>query len=161
MIVSTLLLALAAAMPAVFASPVPEPLPAPKGEPKNATLKADFSIAAAPTFYSGPWWNFPAMNTWLTFEDMFNRNKPSMLSTGNTGEDVGRIWNAIKECAKKGVDERVILGIIMQESHGNVGVITTKSPDGIDTAGLMQCSGCPGFPGRHGLSQVRLPFLKT
>ena len=86
---------------------------------------------------------------------MFNRNKQSMSATGDTGEDIGRIYNAIKECAKIGVDERVILAIIMQESHGDVGVQTTFSPgDNIPTGGVMQCSGCAGHPGKHGLSQV-------
>ena len=78
-----------------------------------------------------------------------------MAATGDTGEDIGRIWNAIKECAKIGVDERVILAIIMQESHGDVGVQTTFSPgDNIPTGGLMQCGGDAGHPGQHGLSQV-------
>jgi len=77
-----------------------------------------------------------------------------MKSTGSTWDDIGRINVAIRESAKLGVDERVILAIIMQESHGDVGVITTISPGGIPTAGLMQCSGCQGFPGRHALSQV-------
>lgn len=40
----------------------------------------------------------------------------------------------------------------MQESRGNVGVVTTYS-GGLPTAGLMQCTGCPGFPGQHGLSK--------
>lgn len=111
----------------------------------------------APHNYSGPWQNFPSIDKWIQFEDMFNRNKSSMASTGDTGEDIGRIWNAIKECAKIGVDERVILAIIMQESHGDVGVETTFSPgDHIPTGGLMQCGGCAGCPGRHGVSQVRL-----
>ncbi|KAF2872361.1 hypothetical protein BDV95DRAFT_628047 [Massariosphaeria phaeospora] len=123
-----------------------------------AALVAVFP-SAAPTFYSGPWQNFPAMNTWLSFDDLFNRNKNSMFSTGSTGDDVGRIWNAIVENAKLGVDERVILTIIMQESHGNVGVRTTVSPDGVPTAGLMQCSNCPGFPGRHGLSQDEISSM--
>ncbi|KAK7192937.1 hypothetical protein DPSP01_005146 [Paraphaeosphaeria sporulosa] len=108
----------------------------------------------APQNYSGPWQNFPSIDNWIGFEDMFNRNKPSMFATGDTGEDVGRIWNAIKECAKIGVDERVILAIIMQESHGDVGVQTTYSPgDNIPTGGLMQCGGCAGCPGQHGVSQ--------
>jgi hypothetical protein len=110
----------------------------------------------APNNYSGSWQSFPSIDKWIQFDDMFNRNKQSMLSTGNTGEDVGRIYNAIKECAKLGVDERVILAIIMQESHGDVGVQTTYSPgDNIPTGGVMQCSGCAGHAGKHGLSQVR------
>jgi len=148
MVSTTSLLAVAiAALPLVLASPMLETRAA---TAKNAT----FVIQAAPVSYSGPWQNFPAMSTWLTFDQMFERNKNSMRSTGSTADDVGRINVAIRECAKLGVDERVILGIIMQESHGDVGVITTTSPGGIPTAGLMQCSGCQGFPGQHGLSQV-------
>ncbi len=77
-----------------------------------------------------------------------------MLQTGDTNEDVGRIWNAVLAAAKLGVEERVIFCIIMQESTGDVGVKTTFDADGNGTAGLMQCEGSPGFPGRHGLSQV-------
>ncbi|KAL1853891.1 hypothetical protein VTK73DRAFT_8877 [Phialemonium thermophilum] len=103
--------------------------------------------------YQGPASNFPAMQDWKSFEEIFNINKPEMLQTNDTHEDVGRIWNAVLECAKIGVEERVIFAIIMQESSGNVGINTTINADGHGTAGLMQCDGSPGFEGRHGLSQ--------
>ncbi len=106
------------------------------------------------TSYHGPSTSFPPMSQWKSFEEIFNANKPEMSKTGNTGEDIGRIWNAVLECAKLGVEERVIFSIIMQESTGNVGVQTTFNNDGHSTAGLMQCDGSPGFPGKHGLSQV-------
>lgn len=78
-----------------------------------------------------------------------------MLQTGDTGEDVGRIWNAVVAAAKEiGVEERVIFCIIMQESTGNVGVGTTTDPDAKATGGLMQAEESPAFPGKHGLSQV-------
>ncbi|KAH8906711.1 hypothetical protein BR93DRAFT_958875 [Coniochaeta sp. PMI_546] len=109
--------------------------------------------------YSGPASKFPAINQWKSLETIFNLYKPEMLKTGNTGEDVGRIWNAVKECAKLGVDERVIFCIIMQESSGNVGVRTTTNMDGHGTAGLMQCDGSPGFPGKHGLSQEQITSM--
>ncbi|KAK0665414.1 hypothetical protein QBC41DRAFT_358862 [Cercophora samala] len=108
------------------------------------------------TWYSGPASNFPPMSQWKSFEEIFNLNKPEMFRTGNTGEDIGRIWNAVIECAKIGVDERVIFCIIMQESTGNVGVRTTWNMDGVATAGLMQASGSPGYPGQHGLSQDQI-----
>jgi len=111
------------------------------------------------TSYSGPSSNFPPMNQWKSFEEIFNANKPEMLKTGNTGPDVGAIWNAVLECAKIGVDERVIFCIIMQESTGNVGVRTTVNADGHGTAGLMQCDGSPGFPGRHGLTQAQITSM--
>lgn len=94
------------------------------------------------------------MSQWKPFEEIFNLNKPEMFQTGNTGEDTGPIWNAVLECAKIGVDERVIFCIIMQESSGNVGVRTTWNMDEVVTAGLMQASGSPGYPGQYGLTQV-------
>lgn len=77
-----------------------------------------------------------------------------MLQTGDSGEDVGRIWNAINEAAKMGVEERVILCIIMQESTGNVGVGTPKDMDNNPTGGLTQAEGSPAFPGQYNLTQV-------
>jgi len=63
-----------------------------------------------------------------------------MAQTGNTGEDIGRIWNGVVDASKRiGVEERVIFAIIMQESTGNVGVGTTTNMDGRGTGGLMQC----------------------
>lgn len=128
---------------------------APTAAPLNET---DFSIQSAPQLISGPWQNFPKMSTWLTFDQMFDANKNSMNIAGSTWDDIGRINVAIRNAASSiGVDERVILGIIMQESHGYVGVQTTFSPgEGIPTAGIMQCSNCQGFPGRTGLSQVSI-----
>ncbi len=104
--------------------------------------------------YSGPSKNFPGMNQWKSVDEIFNANKVEMLKTGNTTDDVNHILAAVKECSKLGVETRVILSVIMQESTGNVGVRTTKNIDGHGTAGLMQCDGSPGFPGNHGLPQV-------
>ncbi|KAK9413778.1 putative Transglycosylase SLT domain-containing protein [Seiridium unicorne] len=111
------------------------------------------------TSYSGPSSSFPPQSQWKSFEEIFNVNKQEMLATGDTGEDVGRIWNAVLECTKIGVEERVIFAIIMQESTGNVGVRTTTNADGHGTAGLMQCDGSPGFPGKHGLSQDQITSM--
>ncbi|KAI4095050.1 MAG: hypothetical protein L6R37_007127 [Teloschistes peruensis] len=112
--------------------------------------------------YSGPASNFPAKSTWKDFDTLFNINKPTMLQTGDSGQDVGRIYNAIVDAAKIGVEERVILCIIMQESRGNVGVNGPTNQDGKVTGGLMQAVESPGFPGQYNLSQVCLdlsPFI--
>ncbi|KAK0705891.1 hypothetical protein B0T26DRAFT_656140 [Lasiosphaeria miniovina] len=106
--------------------------------------------------YSGNWRKFPDIDTWLTFDDLFECNRGSMSASGSTSADITKIKVAIIDAAKLGVDERVILGIIMQESHGYVGVQTTISPDGVPTAGLMQCTGCDGFPGKKGLTQAQI-----
>ena len=106
------------------------------------------------TWYQGPSSAFPGMDTWKSFEEIFNANKAEMLQTGDSGEDVGRIWNAVLEAAKIGVEERVIFCIIMQESTGNVGVGTTTDNDIKPTGGLMQAEESPAFPGQHNLTQV-------
>ncbi|KLU84611.1 hypothetical protein MAPG_03651 [Magnaporthiopsis poae ATCC 64411] len=49
------------------------------------------------TFYSGPSSDFHPMSEWKTLEEMFNLNKPEMLRTGDTEEDVSRIRNAVLE----------------------------------------------------------------
>jgi hypothetical protein len=105
-------------------------------------------------FISGPASSFPGKDTWEDFITLFNINKPEMLQTGDNGEDVGRIFNAINKAAKIGVEERVILAIIMQESSGNVGVPSTTDQEAQSDAGLIQCRGSPGFDGQHNLSQV-------
>lgn len=147
---TSLLTGILAVLPLITASPVPASEASRRSvDDTPSTLAA----RAAPRLITGGWKNFPAIETWLSFDDMFGKNINSMRAMGSTWDDVGRINVAIRECAKLGVDERVILAIIMQESHGDVGVRTTISPDGQPTAGLMQCTGCPGFPGQHNLSQ--------
>ncbi|KAH7040881.1 uncharacterized protein B0I36DRAFT_16407 [Microdochium trichocladiopsis] len=114
--------------------------------------KTGVSIMSAPQWYSGPWYNYPT--NWLGWEDLWQRNDDMIRLTGSTWDDVGRINVAIWEASNQySVDPRVILVIIMQESHGYVGVRTTYSYQGIPTAGLMQCSGCAGFPGQTNLPQ--------
>jgi hypothetical protein len=99
---------------------------------------------------SGPASSFPAKETWLDFDTLFNLNMSELSASGDTNTDVDGIRAAIHQNAEL-VESRIILCIIMQESSGNVGVQTT----GDDDAGLMQAHGSPGFPGQHGLSQVR------
>jgi len=60
------------------------------------------------THYSSPASAFPGQNTWKDFNTIFNANKPEMLRTGDSTEDVGRIYNAVVEAAEIGVEERVI-----------------------------------------------------
>lgn len=68
---------------------------------------------------------------------------------------VDRIRIAIISVAKTyGIDPRVLLGIIMEESHGVVGAKTTWNADGVPTGGLMQASSCHGYDGQKDLAQV-------
>jgi hypothetical protein len=103
----------------------------------------------ASNFFSGPASSFPGKETWLDFDTLFNLNKTNIIQTGDSGSDVNAIFNAIEQ-ASAIIEARIILCIILQESHGDVGVITTGGTD----AGIMQCDGSPGFPGQQNLSQV-------
>jgi hypothetical protein len=145
MAVTTVLLsALAFSLPLAFASPI---------ETANQTLEARGCT------YGGPWWDFPPMSEWLPWGDIFNNYEQSMVDAGSSWDDVGRIAVAIEQAAADiGVDERVILGIILQESSGYVGVPCTGG--GAD-CGIMQCEGCASFPYQNELPQVRrvLPTL--
>lgn len=79
-----------------------------------------------------------------------------MIAKGSTQGDVDNIAKAVKSVAGgAGIDPRVILALIIQESTGYVGVETTTDIDGVPTGGLMQTSGCDGFPGQNGLTEVR------
>jgi hypothetical protein len=126
-----MLVAALAALPATFASPV--------------------QLESRGCAYGGPYQNFPPMSSWQPWTTVFGLYEQAMVNHGNSWDDVGRINVAISAAAANiGVDERVILGIILQESGGYVGVQCTGGND----CGLMQCEGCPSFQGRNELSQV-------
>ncbi|KAK2615742.1 hypothetical protein N8I77_002474 [Diaporthe amygdali] len=127
---------------------------------RQSALPFTSDARPASNFYSGPWSSFPAMNTWVGFDSMFNSNKPSMLAAGSTQQDVDRIYTAITGVASSsGIDPRVLLGIMMEESHGGVGVVTTWNADGQATGGLMQASGCHGFDGQNNLAQADITYM--
>ena len=99
--------------------------------------------------------SFPVISKWVTFLDLWNNNKASMLTAcsdlgygkDNTADDIGNIWDAIDTVATTTkVDHRFILAIILQESGGCVRVPTTYG----DAAnpGLMQSEG--GTASCHG-----------
>ena len=62
------------------------------------------------------------------------------MRINDTAEQIEFIKQAIEQVAtESGIDKRVILCTIMQESQGNVHVRTTISPDGrVRNPGLMQ-----------------------
>ncbi|KAK8068679.1 hypothetical protein PG994_005295 [Apiospora phragmitis] len=111
--------------------------------------------------YSGPYTNFPPKNTWKSFDELWQKNLPSIKSTGDTSSDVDHIKTALQSAGKKyNIEARILLCIMMQESHGDVGAKTTISqPDGLSTGGLFQCYNCPGFYHQHGLSQQKITSM--
>ncbi|PBP23087.1 hypothetical protein BUE80_DR005739, partial [Diplocarpon rosae] len=89
---------------------------------------------------SGPVTNFPHPARWASYEHLLRINERLMLLSSSPNE-VAYIKKWIPIVAREsGVDPRVILCIIMQESGGNVRVGTTYSPapDFIKNTGLMQ-----------------------
>ncbi|KAL9114594.1 MAG: hypothetical protein Q9227_001272 [Pyrenula ochraceoflavens] len=110
--------------------------------------------------HSGPASNFPPKSNWKDFDHIFEVNKNEMHVAGDTDADVANIKDAVQQVARQtGVEARVIVCIIMQESSGNVGVATTTNQDGSHTGGLMQALGSPGFPGKHGLTQHEITSM--
>jgi len=92
------------------------------------------------TYFSGPTHNFPHPNTWAPYEHLIAINERLMLLNSSPTE-VFYVKKWIPIIAyESGVDARVILCIIMQESGGNVRNPTTLSPapDFVKNTGLMQ-----------------------
>lgn len=88
--------------------------------------------------YSGPASSFPDPSQWQKFSLMWQQNLPAM-QINDTADQISFMKQAITTlAAESGIDKRVILGTIMQESSGNVHIRTTISPDGIRNPGLMQ-----------------------
>ncbi|KAL9616390.1 MAG: hypothetical protein Q9160_008744 [Pyrenula sp. 1 TL-2023] len=110
--------------------------------------------------HTGPASNFPKKEQWKTFDQIFDLNKNECKVAGDTDSDVAHIKVACNAASKThGIEPRIIFAIIMQESSGNTGAKTTTNQDGHGTAGLMQCDGSPGFPGKHGLTQEQITSM--
>lgn len=78
-----------------------------------------------------------------------------MFNKGDTGPDIGAIYNAVEFAAALiGVDERVIFAVIMQESHGDVDVVTTVSAAASGPLTILH-------PRREASSQRPASFLAT
>jgi len=95
--------------------------------------------------YTGHASNFPGPSRWAKFSVLWALNAPVINSfhplsgLQNTPQQTKFIHDAInKVAAESGVDRRIILAVIMQESHGDVHAGLTVSGDGIGNPGLMQ-----------------------
>lgn len=109
--------------------------------------------------YSGPASHFPSPHDWARYEVLWSSNK-RLLALHDTPSEIRQIKSSIESVARSaGVDVRVILCVIVQESGGNVRVPTTTSPGGIRNPGLMQShNGAafdPAHPGASILQMVR------
>ncbi|KAK2594472.1 hypothetical protein QQS21_007819 [Conoideocrella luteorostrata] len=108
---------------------------------------------------------WPDKSRWVSFENMFNNYKNQMFQScgwqnpsqpNNSGPEVGAIWDGIqKAAAASGVDHRLILAVMMQESHGCVRAPTTNY--GVRNPGLMQDHNGHGTCNDNGWVQTPCP----
>lgn len=87
--------------------------------------------------YSGPWTSFPPSTAWAPYSILWTTNSALMTRAGNaTPAEIGYIGNAIADVARtSGIDGRILLCIVMQESGGNPRVGETFN--GVRNTGLM------------------------
>lgn len=86
--------------------------------------------------YHGPASKFPNRSQWATYDFLWKQNS-QLMKHNDSDSEIAQIHQAIEKVASEsGVDVRVILCIIMQESGGNVRVATTNN--GVRNPGIMQ-----------------------
>ncbi|KAI5358364.1 putative transglycosylase SLT domain 1, LysM domain, Lysozyme-like domain superfamily [Septoria linicola] len=86
--------------------------------------------------YSGPASNFPDPRLWADWETLWAQNS-RLMKFHDSDSEIALIQGSINTVSgESGVDRRVILCIIVQESGGNVRVRTTNN--GVRNPGLMQ-----------------------
>lgn len=91
--------------------------------------QAVFQVSSLPTTgeyirYSGPASNFPDPQTWAKYELLWEQNR-QLMGLHNSESEIEHIQNAIEIVSKdSGVDARVIVCVIVQESGGDVRVRT-------------------------------------
>lgn len=110
------------------------------------------------TYYSGTSENFPALSSWVSFDDMWAGNvytiqnscKNLKAGKNNSPEDTQNIYDAIQNrSAASYVDHRFILAVILQESHGCVHIGSTTSSSGVNNPGLMQSHDGHAYSSKH------------
>jgi murein DD-endopeptidase MepM/ murein hydrolase activator NlpD len=86
--------------------------------------------------YGGPASNFPHSSQWASYQALWAQNS-RLMKFHDSDSEIAQIKSAIETVAtESGVDVRVILCIIVQESGGNVRVKSTWN--GVHNPGLMQ-----------------------
>ena len=104
--------------------------PAPSGSSGSS------SVGGGYVDYSGPASAFPDPRNWADYNTLWSQNS-TLMALNDSASEVADIKSAIEKVApESGIDPRVILCIIMQESGGNVRVGTTNN--GVGNPGIMQ-----------------------
>jgi len=86
--------------------------------------------------YSGPASAYPDPSQWATYAFLWQQNS-ALMSYNDSASEIALIGSSITTVAQEsGIDARVILCVIMQESGGNVRVGNTNN--GVNNTGIMQ-----------------------
>ncbi|CZT15285.1 uncharacterized protein RCC_01149 [Ramularia collo-cygni] len=97
--------------------------------------------------YKGEWTEFPGSEDWVSFDEMWDSNLPSVKTAckdhgwgdDNSKDENEMIKSQIDYISKASlIDHRFILAIILQESKGCLRVTSTDSLHGVHNPGLMQ-----------------------
>lgn len=108
-------------------------------------LDGPSTLNTAYQFYSGTSANFPDRSKWISFDAMFEANRPLMKQScgwngwgpDNADRHINWIKTYIQQVSREShVDHRAILAVIMQESAGCLRVPTTNN--GVSNPGIMQ-----------------------
>lgn len=94
------------------------------------------SVGGAFVNYSGPASNYPDPSQWAPYAALWAQNA-ALMSYNDSPSEIALIASSITlVSAESGIDPRVILCIIMQESGGNLRVGNTFN--GVNNTGIMQ-----------------------
>lgn len=95
--------------------------------------------------YAGPESSFPLPDKWLSYDALWDLNKAVCNMAGNDGK--GDLINTDIQAAghKYGVDARIVLAIVLQESTCQLSAVTTNG--GVSNPGLMQSHDGVGYDG--------------
>ncbi|MCJ1250349.1 hypothetical protein MMC30_007575 [Trapelia coarctata] len=139
-----------APQPAPAPAPAPAPVPSPAPPAQKQQVSAPAPVTPPPTpgaiqSYSGPSSNFPSPSSWQSFSALWALNLPALQINDNDA-DIATMKAAIQSVADETnglIDPRVILAMIMQESSGNVHVISTNN--GVQNNGILQSHAGVGY----------------
>lgn len=123
--------------PAILAIGQTISLPPGTTNPSQASTSSSTTGIGGPfIMYSGPWQSYPPPSQWASYSALWAQNA-ALMSYNDSPSEISFVKSAIDTVsAESGVDARVILCIIMQESGGNVRVGNTFN--GVVNTGIMQ-----------------------
>lgn len=113
----------------------------------SAASNASIRQQDATTTFSGPEGAFPPEASWVSFDQLWDVSNALCVGQQN-GAQGALIKDDIAEvAAESGVDARVILAVVLQESNCNLEVVTTNN--GVRNPGIMQSHNGASYDGTN------------